>query len=211
MGIGAKTNEPRFVDCVGILNGKGTRIFERQRRVGERDTVLLEIRSRLGMIPLVLHYNASMYVCTPTSSPRAMDNQYGGHPTTRSFLAREAALFLAHLPVLRLIVAHRFNADGFGSNAYARKIWILLRLIHRGGHPVRHPPAHASLAKYQGVGYRTLVRLQPASIPTPPKQGRSEFHVRSQRRPAIRSRPDPQYREMPLPARYRRWPRTCVA
>ena len=36
---------------------------------GERATMLLEIRSRLGLIPLVLHYNASMYVCTPPSSP----------------------------------------------------------------------------------------------------------------------------------------------
>ncbi len=49
---------------------RGVRIFKRKRRVGERDTMLLEIRSRLGLIPLVLHYNASMYVCTPTSSPR---------------------------------------------------------------------------------------------------------------------------------------------
>ncbi len=48
---------------------RGVRIFKRKRRVGERDTMLLEIRSRLGLIPLVLHYNASMYVCTPTSSP----------------------------------------------------------------------------------------------------------------------------------------------
>ena len=49
---------------------RGVRIFKRKRRVGERDTMLLEIRSRLGLIPLVLHYNASMYVCTPPSSPR---------------------------------------------------------------------------------------------------------------------------------------------
>ncbi len=32
---------------------RGVRIFKRKRRVGERDTMLLEIRSRLGLIPLV--------------------------------------------------------------------------------------------------------------------------------------------------------------
>jgi len=31
--------------------------------------MLPKIRSRLGLIPLVFHYNASMYVCTPQSSP----------------------------------------------------------------------------------------------------------------------------------------------
>jgi hypothetical protein len=45
------------------------RIFKGKRRVGERDTMLLEIRSRLGLIPLVLHYDVSMYVCAPPSSP----------------------------------------------------------------------------------------------------------------------------------------------
>jgi hypothetical protein len=44
------------------------RIFKGKRRVGERDTMLLEIRSRLGLILLVLHYNAGMYVCAPPSS-----------------------------------------------------------------------------------------------------------------------------------------------
>jgi hypothetical protein len=69
LGSLPKANEPRFVDCIRISHGKGKRIFKRQRRVGERDTMLLEIPSRFGPIPLVLRYHASVYVCAPTSSP----------------------------------------------------------------------------------------------------------------------------------------------
>ncbi len=67
--------------------------------------MLLEIRSRLGLIPLVLHYGSSMYVCTPPSSPAVAPEKSandeverrGASPTpNEATLSQSSTYSLAH-------------------------------------------------------------------------------------------------------------------
>ena len=60
-GIGANCDETVFAACVGVFAGEAGRVRQHRFGVLERDSVLGEVRSRLGRIPSRVHSD-NMYV-----------------------------------------------------------------------------------------------------------------------------------------------------